>query len=349
MNTAKPKVGIVGASGYTGEELVRLLARHPHVTLSHAASRSLAGTPLAKALPQYREMLPPGLLFADADATALAAEAVDFWFLALPHGVAAAFARAFVNAGRRVIDLSADFRLGSAALYKEYYGAEHPAPDLLVAAPYVLPELMRDESWKTAPLVACPGCYPTSIQVPLTPLLRAGLLRPVPGAVVINSYSGVSGAGKKAEAMYLYCEREGSVKGYGMPRHRHLSEIEENLSLAAGSPVVVQFNPHLAPMKRGIATTITVPSGGLSVEQVYAIWERAYSGRPFVGILPSGQFPDTSHVAWTNRVDVSAVADARTGNLVITSAMDNLVKGAGGQAVQIMNLIAGFDERAGLF
>jgi N-acetyl-gamma-glutamyl-phosphate reductase len=301
-----------------------------------------------RALPQYREVLPEGLLFSDADATALAAEEVDFWFLALPHGVAATFARAFVDAGRRVIDLSADFRLGSAALYREYYGSEHPEPDLLVAAPYVLPELVSGVSWKMAALIACPGCYPTSIQIPLTPLLRAGLFRPAPGAVVINSYSGVSGAGKKAEAMYLYCEREGSVKGYGMPRHRHLSEIEENLSLAAGAPVVVQFNPHLAPMKRGIATTITIPAKGVSVEQVYAIWEGAYAGRPFVGVLPPGQFPDTSHVAWTNRVDMSAVADARTGNLVITSAMDNLVKGAGGQAVQIMNLIAGFDEVAGL-
>lgn len=345
---SKLKVGIVGASGYTGEELVRLLARHPRVSLTHASSRSLAGTPLAKALPQYREILPPGLAFTGADAAELAREDVDFWFLALPHGVAATFARAFVQAGRRVIDLSADFRLNSTALYKEYYGAEHPAPDLLAAAPYVLPELMQNDTWKSAKLIACPGCYPTSIQIPLTPLLRAGLLKPAPGALVINSYSGVSGAGKKAEATYLYCERDGSVKGYGMPRHRHLSEIEENLSAAAGAPVVVQFNPHLAPMKRGIATTITVPAKGVTAEQVYAVWNDTYAERPFVGILPSGQHPDTAHIAWTNRVDISAIADPRTGNLILTSAIDNLIKGAGGQGVQIMNLIAGFAETDGL-
>ncbi|MDR2862638.1 MAG: N-acetyl-gamma-glutamyl-phosphate reductase, partial [Puniceicoccales bacterium] len=306
---SKLTVGIVGASGYTGEELVRLLARHPRVSLKHAVSRSLAGTPVAKALPQYRELLPPGLIFTGADAPALAREPVDFWFLALPHGVAATFARAFVEAGRRVIDLSADFRLRSPALYKEYYGADHPAPDLLAAAPYVLPEVMQDDSWKTANLIACPGCYPTSIQIPLTPLLRAGLLKPAPGSIVINSYSGVSGAGKKAETTYLYCERDSSVKAYGIPRHRHISEIEENLSIAAGAPVLVQFNPHLAPMKRGIATTITVPAPGITIEQVYAVWNSVYAGKPFVGILPSGQHPETAHVTWTNRADISAIAD----------------------------------------
>ncbi len=344
----KLNVGIVGASGYTGEELVRLLARHPQVALTHAASRSLTGTPVAEALPQYRETIPAGLCFSGAEPETLARAPVDFWFLALPHGVAATFARALVEAGRRVIDLSADFRLNSLALYKEYYGTEHPAPDLLAAAPYVLPELAGDAAWKNAPLIACPGCYPTSIQIPLTPLLRAGLLKPAPGSVVINSYSAVSGAGKKNDIAYLYCERDESVKGYGMPKHRHLSEVEENLSAAAGAPVVVQFNPHLAPMKRGIATTITVPAPDVSVEQVYAVWEKTYAGKPFVGILPSGKYPDTAHVSWTNRADISAVKDPRTGNLVITSAIDNLIKGAGGQAVQIMNLVAGFPETAGL-
>ncbi|MDR2980757.1 MAG: N-acetyl-gamma-glutamyl-phosphate reductase [Puniceicoccales bacterium] len=345
---SKIKVGIVGASGYTGEELVRLLARHPRVELTHASSRSLARTPLVKAMPQYREIIPADLVFTGADPAELAKENVDIWFLALPHGVAATFARAFVEADRRVIDLSADFRLTSTALYKEYYGEEHPAPDLLAAAPYVLPELMANDDWKKARLIACPGCYPTSIQVPLIPLLRAGLIKPAPGSIVINSYSGVSGAGKKVDAMYLFCEREGSIKGYGMPRHRHLSEIEENLSLAAGSPVVVQFNPHLAPMKRGIATTITVPAKGVAIDQVYAAWQKAYAGKPFIGILPTGQYPDTAHIAWTNRVDISAVADPRTGNLVLTSVIDNLIKGAGGQGVQIMNLLCGFTETEGL-
>ncbi|MDR0535394.1 MAG: N-acetyl-gamma-glutamyl-phosphate reductase [Puniceicoccales bacterium] len=342
------RTGIVGASGYTGEELVRLLARHPHATLALAASRSLAGKPVAEAFPQMRELLAPEFTFCAADPEALAREDVDYWFLALPHGVAAAYALALTAAGRRVLDLSADFRLGSAALYKEYYGGDHPAPALLESAPYVLPELAPFHAWKDAPLIACPGCYPTSIQIPLVPLLRAHLLRPSPGALVINSYSGISGAGRKAEISYLYCERDESVKAYGIPRHRHLSEIEEQLSAAAAAPVVVQFNPHLAPMKRGIATTITVPAPGISIAQVYAEWEAAYAGRRFVGILPPGQHPDTGHVSGTNRVDISASIDPRTGNLVITAAMDNLLKGAGGQAVQIMNLLAGFDETDGL-
>ena len=344
---SKLKVGIVGASGYTGEELVRLLARHPRVQLAVASSRSQAGTPLAKAMPQYRESIPQGLLFSGAEPAALAKEPVDVWFLALPHGVAAEFARPLVEAGKRVIDLSADFRLRCPDLYKSYYDHEHPAPDLLKAAPYVIPELC-DEDWRDARLIACPGCYPTSIQIPLIPLLRSGLIKPEPGRIVINSYSGVSGAGKKAEAAYLYCERDSSIKGYGMPRHRHLSEIEENLSLAAGREVVVQFNPHLAPMKRGIATTITLPAAGATVEAVYAAWSEAYYDRPFVGILPSGSFPDTAHVTGTNRCDISAVLDKRSGNLVITSVIDNLLKGAGGQAVQIMNLACGFEETAGL-
>lgn len=344
---SKLKVGIVGASGYTGEELVKLLARHPRVDLAAACSRSQAGTPLVKAMPKYRELLPPDLCFSGADPETLAGENIDLWFLALPHGVAAEFARPLVAAGKRVIDLSADFRLRCPDLYKSYYDHDHPAPDLLRAAPYVIPEL-HPGGWRDATLIACPGCYPTSIQIPLTPLLRAGILKPAKGSVVINSYSGVSGAGKKADTAYLYCERDESIKGYGMPRHRHLSEIEENLSEAAGAEVIVQFNPHLAPMIRGIASTITVPAGDTTIEAVYAAWHDAYRGRPFVGILPAGTFPDTAHVSGTNRCDISAVLDKRTGNLVITSAIDNLLKGAGGQAVQIMNLALGFSETDGL-
>lgn len=344
---SKLKVGIVGASGYTGEELVKLLARHPRVELAVASSRSQAGTPLAKAMPKYRELISPDLCFSGAEPAVLAKENVDVWFLALPHGVAAEFARPLVAAGKRVIDLSADFRLRCPDLYKSYYDHEHPAPDLLREAPYVIPELHAGD-WKKATLIACPGCYPTSIQIPLIPLLRAGILSPAKGSLVINSYSGVSGAGKKADTAYLYCERDESIKGYGMPRHRHLSEIEENLSEAAGTEIVVQFNPHLAPMIRGIATTIVVPAGDATLDAVYGAWNAAYKGRPFVGILPSGTFPDTAHVTGTNRCDISAVLDKRSGNLVITSVIDNLLKGAGGQAVQIMNIALGFNETDGL-
>ncbi|MCD8298226.1 MAG: N-acetyl-gamma-glutamyl-phosphate reductase [Opitutae bacterium] len=345
----KIKVGIVGASGYAGEELVRLISRHPEAELSCVCSRSLAGSLVADVMPHLRELVPAGLKFTQADPAALRAEPVDVWFLSLPHGVAAEYARPLVDAGRRVFDLSADFRLNSPEIYEEYYGKPHPDVALLREAPYVIPELAQDATWKSARLIACPGCYPTSILLPLVPLLRAGLLKPAPGACVINSYSGVSGAGKKADLAYAYCERDESVKAYGIPRHRHLSEIEEQLSLAAGTNIVVQFCPHLAPMKRGIHTTIVVPCGSSHLlEATYACWEKTFDGAPFVAVLPAKGFPDTAHVVGTNRADLSAIYDARTGNIVITSCIDNLLKGAAGQAVQLMNLALGFDECAGL-
>ncbi len=338
------KVGIVGASGYSGEELVRILANHPNVKLACVTSRTLQGTPVEKVIPALRNRL-GDLMFSHSDPQALANDATaDIFFLALPHGVAAEYVRALIQGGKRVIDLSADFRLNSPEIYREYYGHEHPDVELLREAPYVLPELANN-SWKSARLIACPGCYPTSIQIPLIPLLRDGVIGS--DRIVINSCSGVSGAGKKAAEDYLYCERNESMKAYGLPKHRHLSEIEEQLSLAAGDTVVVQFNPHLAPMHRGIATTITVAANG-SIDDLYASWKKHYAGKPFVAVLPSGTQPDTRYVSGTNRVDISAVYDPRTKHFIITSAIDNLVKGASGQAVQIMNLWNGFSETAGL-
>jgi N-acetyl-gamma-glutamyl-phosphate reductase len=348
MSQPLTKVGIVGASGYTGEELVRILARHPHVQLAAVCSRTLAGKAVADEIPRLRGIVDAELRFSASSPAECAASDVAVWFLALPHGVAAEYAQPLIAAGKRVLDLSADFRLKDLALYKKYYGHDHPAPALAAEARYVVPELQRDDAWKQAKLIACPGCYPTSIQVPLVPLLRAGLLKPEPGRLVINSYSGVSGAGKKADVGYLFCERDGSIKAYGIPGHRHIAEIEEQFGAAAGQPVVVQFNPHLAPMHRGIATTIVVPAAGVTAAQVEAVWQQAYAGRPFVSVLKSGDFPDTAHVAGTNRVAMSAVADARTGNLIITSVIDNLMKGAGGQAVQALNLLMGWSETAGL-
>jgi len=217
---------------------------------------------------------------------------------------------------------------------------------LLPQARFVLPEL-TPPSWKTeAKLIAAPGCYPTSILIPLLPLLRDGIVSRE--HIVVNSFSGVSGAGKKVEEAYLFCERAESAKAYGLVKHRHLAEVEEQLALRTGAPTVIQFNPHLAPMRRGIATTITVPAANPSIDALYASWKSSYAGRPFVQILASGETPDTAYVVGTNRVDISAVFDPRTKNFVITSAVDNLVKGASGQAVQIMNLWCGFDEKAGL-
>ncbi len=339
------KVGIVGASGYSGEVLVKLLLGHPKVALAAVTSRTHAGKPLASVMPAVRGA-DRGLKFVDSDPAALAASDVDLFFLALPHGAAATYAKALVAAGKRVIDLSADFRIADLATYQKYYG-EHHAPELLPQARFVLPELTAP-AWKTeAKLVASPGCYPTSILVPLVPLLKAGVV--TREHIVVNSYSGVSGAGRKVDEFYLYVERAESTKAYGLVKHRHLAEVEEQLALHTGAPTIVQFNPHLAPMRRGIATTITVPAAkGATSESLYAAWKAAYAHKPFVQILPSGETPDTAHTVGTNRIDLSAVHDPRTNNFVITSAEDNLVKGASGQAVQIMNLWCGFDETAGL-
>ncbi len=339
------KVGIVGAAGYLGEVLIHLLANHPQVTLGMVTSRQHVGKPVNEVVTSMRGQL-EGLSFVNSDPEELASsKEIDLFFLALPHGAAAIFAESLAAAGKKVIDLSADFRISDPVVYEEFYGAPHPNTDLLAKSRYVMPELV-EPGWESAAVLACPGCYPTSIQIPLVPLVRAGLIDS--GRIVINSFSGVSGAGKKMAEDFLFCERSESAKAYGLPKHRHLSEIEEQLSEAAGQPVVVQFNPHLAPMRRGIATTITVLAKDSSIEALYAKWEEAYNGKPFVSILPSGEMPDTKDVVGSNRVEMSAVYDPRTGNFVITSAEDNLMKGGSGQAVQIMNLLLGFSETAGL-
>lgn len=340
-------VGVVGASGYSGEVLVKLLLAHPQVKLTVVTSRQHPGKTVAAVIPSLRGTAAEQLKFTDSDPIALAARSdIDLWFLALPHGAAADFAKIFLPAGRKVVDLSADFRIADLAVYEKYYGAHH-APGLLPQARFILPELTNPK-WKSEiQLAAAPGCYPTSTLVPLAPLLKAGLV--AKDHIVVNSFSGVSGAGKKVDEMYLYVERTESAKAYGLTKHRHLAEIEEQLSSAAGSKIVIQFNPHLAPMRRGIATTITVPgTSGATIETLYAAWRDAYAGRSFISILPAGETPDTAYVTGTNRVDISAVHDTRTGNFVITSALDNLVKGASGQAVQIMNLWLGFPENSGL-
>jgi N-acetyl-gamma-glutamyl-phosphate reductase len=339
------KVGVIGASGYSGEVLVKLLLGHPRVTLAAVTSRSNAGKGLAQVMPALRG-IDRGLKFVDSDAAALAKGDIDLFFLALPHGAAAEYAKVLVPAGKRVIDLSADFRIADLATYEKYYGKHHAA-ELLASARFVLPEL-TPATWKTeAKLIAAPGCYPTSILLPLVPALKAGLV--AREHIVVNSFSGVSGAGRKAEEMYLFVERAESAKAYGLVKHRHLAEVEEQLAVHTGAKTVIQFNPHLAPMRRGIATTITAPAApGATLEKLYVAWQAAYADRPFVQVLPSGETPDTAATVGTNRCDFSGVLDPRTGNFVLTSAEDNLMKGASGQAVQIMNLWCGFPETTGL-
>jgi N-acetyl-gamma-glutamyl-phosphate reductase len=341
------RAGIVGASGYTGETLLRLLLDHSLVELAYIGSRQWDGKLVGEAIAALAP-LKSSLRFSNLNPEQLAQQKLDVVFLALPHGVAAEYALPLATAGIRVIDLSADFRLNSAITYRQYYNHEHPAPEWLANTPYLLPEwnafLLQEK--QQGGLVAAPGCYPTSILLPLLPLLKAGLVST--SGIIVNSYSGISGAGKKLAEDYLYVERSESMKAYGLPVHRHLSEIEEQLTLAAGEEVVVQFHPHLAPVRRGIHTTISVPFKGVGIEQVYDCWQTLYGKQPFIHILPSGQFPDTAHYVGTNLAGFSAVWNQRTGNLIITSAIDNLMKGAASQAIQIMNLWFGFAETAGL-
>jgi N-acetyl-gamma-glutamyl-phosphate reductase len=353
-NMKSKKVAIIGASGYSGEVLVQLLLNHPHAKLVAVTSRQNAGRTLAQVFPKFASH--PGsktLRFTDPNSEVLAKQA-DVVFLALPHGVAAEYARPLLNAGSVVIDLSADFRLKSAAVYKEFYAHDHPAPDLLKKSVYGLPEIYRAEIKKSS-LIASPGCYPTSILLPVIPLLKTGLIKP--DGIIADSLSGVSGAGRKAELDYLFCECNESVRPYGVPKHRHLSEIEEQLSLAADRKITIQFTPHLIPVNRGILTTLYLaPSGRFNNaagavklgEKISACYVQAYGNEPFVRLLEGNALPDTKNVVGTNILEIAWRLDPRTGRLIVMSAEDNLVKGASGQAVQSMNIFCGFPETAGL-
>ncbi len=344
-------VAIAGASGYSGEELVRLLLSHPGVELAAVTSRQYGGQPLAQVFPRFaHHPRSRTLRFSEPNPENLARQA-HIVFLALPHGVAAEYAVPLLQAGCQVIDLSADFRVHSPVIYKEFYAHEHPAPELLPQAVYGLPEIYGS-AIKTASLVASPGCYPTSILLPLLPLLRERLVSPE--GIIADSLSGVSGAGRKAELDYLFVECNESVRPYGIPKHRHLSEIEQELTLAAGRPVVIQFTPHLIPVNRGILTTLYLTPGaaaGLLSElesKIRECYHAAYGSEPFVRLLEGKALPDTKNVVGTNAIEIAWRLDPRTGRVIVMSAIDNLVKGASGQAVQSMNLLCGFDETAGL-
>ncbi len=346
------RVAIVGASGYSGEELVRLLLAHPHASLTAVTSRQYAGQTVAQVFPKFASHPSARTLRFSEPNTGLLAREAQVVFLALPHGVAAEFAVPLLHHGCQVIDLSADFRLRSAAVYQEFYTHEHPAPALLAQAVYGMPELHR-AAIRGAQLVAAAGCYPTSILLPVVPLLRAGLVQPA--GIIADSLSGVSGAGRKAEVDYLFVECDGSLRPYGLPKHRHLSEIEEQLSLVAGQPVVIQFTPHLVPVNRGILTTLYLTparpftDAAKFGEEVAACYRAAYGNEPFVRLLEGRALPDTKNVVGTNVIEIGWRTDPRTGRLLVMSAEDNIVKGASGQAVQCFNLVCGFPETAGLF
>lgn len=345
MSAERIPVAIVGANGYSGEELCAILARHPGVRVVAITSRQHAGKQAGEVLPR---LVGVGdfskLIFSEPAIDALLQCGAEFFFLALPHGLAAEFAVPLHRAGKRVIDLSADFRLRDAATYQDFYNEAHPAPQLLPEAVYGLPELHREEI-RTAKLVGSAGCYPTTILLPVVPLLRQKLIDPA--EIIVSSASGVSGAGRKAETALLYGECNESLRAYGLPKHRHLSEIEQELSLAAGTPVVISFTPHLAPMSRGIHSTIfTKLAPGVAPEAILPALEAAYANEPFVRV--SKNLPDTKNTTSTNFCDISARFDARTGRLILLSVEDNLVKGAAGQGVQNFNLMAGLPETTGL-
>ena len=347
------KVAVVGASGYAGEELISRLLVHPGVELVCLTSRQYAGSRLEEVYPRLakvaRGAAPSVPAFVAPDASTILASGATMAFLALPHGLASEFALPLLAGGLRVIDLSADFRLRAAATYREFYGHDHPAPALLEEAVYGLPELPgRRGAIRRARLVAAPGCYPTSILVPLAPLLSAGLLDPT--EIIANSLSGVSGAGRKAEIDLLFAECNENARAYGAPKHRHLSEIEQELTLCGGGePVVISFCPHLIPLTRGILTTIHARvRPGVDAGSIDDAWDQAYRTESFVRLLPSGKFPQTGDVARTNFIDLAWRQDDRTGRCLFFSAEDNIVKGAAGQAIQCFNLMTAWPETTAL-
>lgn len=340
------KCAVIGASGYAGEELVRLLLAHPIAELVAVTSRQFSGKSLDQVFPRFGGVKRADeLRFTDSDAAAVAGTA-GLIFLALPHGVSAGLAKSFLDQGARVIDLSADFRLHNADVYAEFYATDHPAPELLRQAVYGLPEVYRDLI-SEATLVACPGCYPTSVLIPLLPLVREKVV--LTDKIFVISLSGVTGAGRKVEADYLFAECNESIRPYAVPKHRHLSEIEQELSLAAAAKIIIQFVPHLVPTNRGIISTMFMEiAPDVDESEIAAVYNEAYRKEPFVRLLGTSRLPDTKNVVGTNFIDISWKIDPRTDRLVVMSAIDNLVKGTAGQAIQCLNLMCGCPETAGL-
>lgn len=335
------KVGIVGGTGYTGVELLRLLAQHPEAEVAIITSRSEAGVSVADMYPNLRGHY-DNLKFSVPDTAALGA--CDVVFFATPHGVAHSLAGELLAAGTRVIDLSADFRLQNAEEWAQWYGQPHGAPELLGKAVYGLPEVNRDRI-RSARLIAVPGCYPTATQLGFLPLLEAGLADNT--RLIADCKSGVSGAGRGASVGSLFCEAGESMKAYAVKGHRHLPEITQGLRQAAGGEVGLTFVPHLTPMIRGIHATLYATVADTSVD-LQALFKRRYADEPFVDVMPAGSHPETRSVRGANVCRI-AVHRPQGGDLVVVlSVIDNLVKGASGQAVQNLNILFGLDERLGL-
>lgn len=334
------KVGVVGGTGYTGVELLRLLATHPEVSLSVITSRSETGTPVSTLFPNLRGHV--DLVFSSPGPEVLSA--CDLVFFATPNGTAMTMAQALLGEGVRIVDLAADFRLRDAALWEQWYGMRHEVPDLLEEAVYGLPEVNRAAIGE-ARLVANPGCYPTAVQLGFLPLLEAGLADP--GRLVADAKSGVSGAGRKASLGTLLCEASESLKAYAVPGHRHLPEIQQGLEQACGRPVGLTFVPHLTPMIRGIHATLYafLDQGDVDLQGLYA---SRYQAEPFVDVMPAGSHPETRSVRGTNQCRVAVYRPQDGTTVVILSVIDNLGKGAAAQAIQNMNIMFGLEEETGL-
>ncbi len=333
------RVGVVGGTGYTGVELLRLLSRHPDVEMAAITSRGEAGMPVSDMFPSLRGRV--NLSFVAPKEAALTR--CDAVFFATPNGIAMEQAAELVEAGVRVIDLAADFRIRDVAEWEKWYGMKHAAPDLVAEAVYGLPELNREQI-RRARVLANPGCYPTAVQLGFLPLVEAGVVDTA--HLIADSKSGVSGAGRKAEVHTLLPEAADSFKAYGVSGHRHLPEIRQGLALIAGKPVGLTFVPHLTPMIRGIHATLY---GRLSRDvDLQALYEQRFADEPFVDVMPAGSHPETRSVRASNICRIAVHRPQGGDTVVVLSVIDNLVKGAAGQAVQNLNIMFGFDEEAGL-
>lgn len=337
------RAGIIGSTGYAGQELVRILLQHKEVKIVWYGSKSYVDK-------KYYEVFQNMFRLVDEvcmdDNMEELAEQVDVIFTATPQGLCASLVNEEILSKVKIIDLSADFRIKDVKVYEEWYGIEHKSPQFIEEAVYGLCEINR-ESVKKARLVANPGCYTTCSILAVHPLLKEGIIEP--GSVIVDAKSGVSGAGRSAKVGNLFCEVNESIKAYGVTNHRHTPEIEEQLSYAAGENIVINFTPHLVPMNRGIlATSYANLKKKVSYEEVKAVYDKYYGGEYFIRILDKGVYPETRWVEGSNFVDINFVIDDRTGRIVVMSALDNVVKGAAGQAVQNMNLMFGLEENTGL-
>ena len=335
------KVGIVGGTGYTGVELLTHLATHPEVTLERITSRSESGKAVSELFPNLRNYV--DLAFSDPDIKSLSS--CDVVFFATPNGTAMKLVPELLAAGTRVIDLAADFRLKDTHVWEKWYGMPHSCPDTLEEAVYGLPEVNRDKIAK-ARLIANPGCYPTAVQLGFLPLLENNLVNA--GQLIADTKSGVSGAGRGASVGALLCEASENMKAYAVQGHRHWPEVMQGLQPTSDTPIGLTFVPHLTPMIRGIHATLYAPLINGDIESIQALFEQRYADEPFVDVMPTGSHPETRSVRGANYCRI-AVHQPATGNMVVVlSVIDNLVKGAAGQAVQNMNIMFGLDERTGL-